>query len=173
MVDANVVDLTVNGVMARATDDYGRCLHGQLGATFDVERAVLEGCTEAAVTTSLLSTAVLRDVSIIDVRSLPCPDPATECVPTAGVGLVSLPGGGIDAERFIVSRAALAAVMIIEGADTDLRDGTIEGSPVGINVQDEAFDLGRVMERIRFVDNGMNLDSSALPVPSGMAMIGP
>jgi hypothetical protein len=82
--------------------------------------------------------------------------------------------GRIDAERFVIERSALAGVQIVEGGELDLRDGTIAENPVGVNVQVEGYDLSRVMSRVVFRDNGVNLDTNELPVPSPMvAATGP
>ena len=45
---------------------------------------------------------------------------------------------------------------------------------VGVNVQVEGYDLSRVMDRVVFRGNGVNLDSAELPVPDAMvATAGP
>jgi len=163
---SNLSDITVLGVQESIEGGFGRCVHGQFGAEVILERARLEDCTEAAVTTSGGATATLRDVQVSRVHPTRCIDSGGGCTEAAGIGLLALSLGSIDAERFIIEDAALTGVIIVEEGDLDLRDGIIRGGPIGINVQDPNYDLSRVMDRVLFVDNGANLDSSALPLPA-------
>jgi hypothetical protein len=48
----------------------------------------------------------------------------------------------------------------------DLSDGEISRNTIGLNIQIATFDLGRVMDRVAWSENGLDLDSAALPVPS-------
>jgi hypothetical protein len=160
-------DLVVDEVGPAATGNFGRCLHGQVGASVTATRAVLSRCREAAVTAAYESEVVLRDTRIE--RTLPVACEVGCAEPRAGIGLVALEmGGRIDAERFVISESALAGVQIVAGGETDLRDGTIESNPVGLNVQVEDYELSRLMDQVVFRDNGVNLDSTALPVPAAM-----
>jgi hypothetical protein len=170
---ASLTDLTIEEVRPGSADNFGRCVHVQVGAEVDVTRAVVRRCSEAAMTASHAGSLVLRDVRVEDTLALECElgcDP-----PPGGVGLVALEmNGRIDAERFVIERSALAGVQIVEGGELDLRDGTIAENPVGVNVQVEGYDLSRVMSRVVFRDNGVNLDTNELPVPSPMvAATGP
>ena len=51
------------------------------------------------------------------------------------------------------------------GGTVSLQDGEVSRNPVGANVQTEGFDLSRLQDRVLYVDNGINLDSSQMPVP--------
>jgi hypothetical protein len=59
---------------------------------------------------------------------------------------------------------ALAGVHIVDG-EVDLHDGEVARNPIGANVQAPGFDLARLQDRVRYVDNGEALSTSVLPVP--------
>jgi hypothetical protein len=164
---AALSDLVVDEVGPATGGSFGRCLHGQVGASVTVTRAVFRRCREAAVTASYTGQITLRDARIERTLPVACELACEE--PRAGIGIVALGmGGRIDAERFVVSESALAGVQIVAGGETDLRDGTIERNPVGLNVQVEEYELSRLMRQVVFRDNGVNLDSVELPVPAAM-----
>jgi len=166
---ASFTDLWIDEVQPAATGTFGRCIHAQVRAEVAVERAALTRCREVAVTASFFAAITLRDVTISRVLPLSCEEGACDA-PVAGIGMVALPDRGqIDAERFVIAEAALAGVQVVEGGEIDLRDGTIRDSPVGVNVQNEGYDLSRLMDRVVFVGNGNNLDTTALPVPQATA----
>ncbi len=166
MTTATLSDLVVDEVGPAAEGNFGRCLHTQRSAQVSVSRARFGRCREAAVTASYDGSVTLRDVRIEDTLPVPC-ELGCES-PRAGIGLVPLDGGHLDAERFVITDSALAGVQIVPGGEVDLRDGTIEMNPVGVNVQAEGYDISRVMQQVLFRDNGVNLDSTELPVPAAM-----
>ncbi|RLB52842.1 MAG: hypothetical protein DRJ42_13720 [Deltaproteobacteria bacterium] len=167
---ATVTDGSILRIGESLRGGFGRCVHGQLGAELSLTRVLLEDCTEAGVTTYGGSVGTLRDVRVSRVRPTGCNPVDEACIGAAGIGLLALGGGALDAERFVIEEAALAGVIVVEGGDIDLRDGTIRANPIGVNVQDPTYDIGRVMDRMVFTDNGTNLDSSALPLPGATAM---
>ncbi len=59
----------------------------------------------------------------------------------------------------------LVGVQVARDGAVDLADGVVTGNPVGVNVQEPSYDISRVMTRVRYVDNGTNLDASELPTP--------
>jgi len=42
---------------------------------------------------------------------------------------------------------------------------TATDNPIGVNVQTEDFDIGRLANEVTFDDNGIDLDTNILPVP--------
>lgn len=171
----SLTDTTINGVAESPSGGFGRCIHGQFSSPLHLERVRLDGCTEAALTVHGGSRAVLMDVHISDVMPTGCPpeDPGTVCVGAAGIGLLALEDGAIEGARIIVERAALAGVIIVPGGGLDLNEGAIRSSLIGVNVQDPDFELSRVTDGMVFTDNGVNLDSTSLPVPGGTTTAGP
>ncbi len=162
-------DVRVEDVASGPGGRFGRCLHAQQGSSVTAIRTRFTRCREAAVTASYGARVQLRDAVVEHILPLDC---ATAGCPDAqaGIGFVALEGeGAIDVERFSVSDVALAAVQVIEGGGIDLRDGTIRDNPVGINIQVDGYDLARLMDRVVFENNGLNLDTAELPVPAASA----
>lgn len=58
--------------------------------------------------------------------------------------------------------------MIVDaaGANLDLREGVVTGSPIGACVQQDGYDIARLSDGVEYYDNDINLDSTSLPVPS-------
>ena len=89
----------------------------------------------------------------------------------AGTSVGSYLGATIDLERFLLRRSDLTGVQLARGGEADLRHGVVRDHAIGANVQTEGFDLGRLMDDVRFEDNGRNLDAAMLPIPE--LMLGP
>jgi hypothetical protein len=89
-------------------------------------------------------------------------------VPSASAGSIS--AAGVDG----VVRNLRVGARFPEGGTMDLRDGEISFNAVcGANVLTEGFDINRLMDNGWYHDNnGMNLDTSELPVPEVGAPIG-
>ena len=62
-------------------------------------------------------------------------------------------------------RTASGRVQLALGGTIDLRLGVISRSPIALNVQTEGFDLTRLQDRVVFLDNEINLDATAIPIP--------
>ncbi len=164
-----------NGTTLDATDLYiarmraapdgllGRALQVQNGAAATIERLEIVEAREAAVVAAGLSTsAMLTNVSVSRTAEASCEGACA----SAGVGFGAYLRGHITARRFLVDESALVGMQLALTGEMDLEDGVVARSPVGINVQAPGYDLGRLMRNVAFVDNGANLDSSELPVPS-------
>ena len=60
------------------------------------------------------------------------------------------------------------------GGEMDLLNGEVSSNTVcGVNVQTEDFDLSQLQDGVRYVDNGINLDSSQMPVPESIEGLDP
>ena len=64
-------------------------------------------------------------------------------------------------------------VQLVRGGTVDLREGAVSHNPIGVNVQTEGVDLSRLQDQADYVDNGINLDSSLLPVPAPLERLDP
>ena len=76
-------------------------------------------------------------------------------------------------EDFECSRAALAGLLLARGGVADLADGRVSDNLIGVSVQTLDFDLGRLQNRVIYVDNERNLDAAVLPVPGAVGDVGP
>lgn len=91
-------------------------------------------------------------------------DPAcdrTEC--STGFGAESA-GGAIVLRRFRIHDNGLCG-LTVAGGDFELHEGVVQANPIGANVQTPGFDITRLEDRVRWIDNDRNLDASEMPVP--------
>jgi hypothetical protein len=139
------------------------------GAAVDLGQALLENNREAGVVAHSGGTATLADFRVVATLERACVE-LGGCENGAGSGLVALDGGPIDGRRFEVADSALAGVQVSVGGEMDLSTGEVRGSPVGANVQPEDYDISRLMDEVRYLDNGLNLDSTSLPLPDPPAL---
>jgi len=165
-------NVTIRDVVIRTTapeplsGNWGRGISAQgPNDQLVVERGVFEDFIAAGVFASGAGTHFdLRDVVIRDVVSRDC-GARPSCV-TAGMGLVVVSQASAELTGFLVADNAAVGAQIID-AELDLHDGEVRGHPIGINVQVPGYDLARLSDDVRYLDNGTNLDSEDLPVPPG------
>jgi len=88
---------------------------------------------------------------------------------------------------FLCSEAGLAGLQVASGGEADLHgvclpepvdlDGggsgceptaLVQANPIGVNVQTEGFDLGRIQDGVVYRDNTRTLDATELPVPGAV-----
>ena len=168
-------DLVIRDTRSRYPDGTGgRGLSVQAYASAVVSRALIIRNREAAVSIFSPDTVLeLTDAEIRDTRTRDCVE--SSCPETGGgVGLGSYGGGHADVTRFRVLDSVLAGVQLAasgsdgRGGTMDLHEGEVAGSPVGVNIQNEDFNVDRLMDQVYYRDNGRNLDTEFLPVPDPM-----
>jgi hypothetical protein len=177
-------DVTVTETASRAFDGLGgRGMTAQEASRIDGIRVRVEGTRELGVVAIDPGTAIaLREVVIRDTRERECA--ATFCADRpAGIGAGSFGGAWIELTTFLVADSALAGLMLAPyhfadppdplAGTMDLHDGQVSGNPVGANVQNPDFDVGRLMDRVVYRDNGRDLDTDSLPVPDMSIPTGP
>jgi hypothetical protein len=74
-------------------------------------------------------------------------------------------GAAVDFSRFVISDNALLGVQIASGGTVDLYDGAVLRNVIGVNIQTEDFDLQRLENNVRYLENDRNFDSDSLPLP--------
>lgn len=147
----------------------GRGLEAILGGRLEVLRGLVAGNREVAV--AAIGEGVellLEDVAIADTAAAACEE--TICAGRGGgIGLGAYSEAHVRATRFLVTRAERVGLQLAHGSGgggtMDLSEGEVSHCPIGANVQTEGFDVARLTDRVRFVDNGRDLDSVELPVP--------
>ncbi len=75
-------------------------------------------------------------------------------------------GGHVTLENFRLRAHALAGAQLATGGAIDLSEGEVLDNPVGVNVQVDGYDVGRLTTGVIYRNNGVNLDSESLVVPS-------
>jgi hypothetical protein len=108
--------------------------------------------------------AVIEDAVIADTMERAC---ATDLCAGAGggVGAVSSDGASIDMRRFLVTRSAFIGIQLTRNGEMDLHEGEVSYNPIGANVQNDGFDIERLMDQVRYRENDVNLDSRQAHVP--------
>ncbi len=99
----------------------------------------------------------------------------TACAPDgcnpAGIGLGAYELAAVSVRRFLIEDNVLAGVQVANDGSLDLSEGIVRGSPIGASVDVDGYDFDRLSDGVRYEDNGTNLDSSSLPVPSRGAIL--
>ncbi len=161
------VDVAVRGTRGDPeVRDRGVGLEANSGAVVDLARARFERNREAAViafdadTTMSLTEIAITDTLVRDCAVDVCADS------TGGLGVVAMSRAAIDLRRFVVAGSALCGVQVAGDGSLDLHEGEIRDNPIGANVQVPDYDFGRLSDAVVYLDNGLNLDASAMPVPT-------
>ncbi len=160
--DVAIVDLRpIPGVFS-----YARGIDIENGASLDLERVAIERTAGHAAIALRQSEMTLRDLTIRDAAAC-----AGDCGGHAfGVGIGAY-DAHISAERFLIERAALCAAHLATNGELDLARGTLRGSPVGVCVGVEGYDLDRIAPDVLLDGNDRSLDAVSLPVPRALPPI--
>lgn len=142
----------------------GRGGSAQWQGQLNVTRGHFEHLREAGLFASEDGRVVLESVVVADVRARLCAE--TDCAEAPiGCGAVVVRGGAIDATGFEFIDNSLCGALIAGDGTLDLRQGLVSGNLIGVNVEQPGFDLNRIMDRVRYIDNESDLDARVLPVP--------
>jgi len=179
--EATMEDVQIRETRSRESDGRGgRGLIVQDGAVVSFRRAILDRNRDQAVHVGGDGALLrLEDVVVRDTLERACA--ADQCEGNgAGDGLGAFCNGSIDVERFQVTGSARCGVVLAHGGYVDsseglilceaggvvdLRDGEISNNAIGVNIQVEGFDVSRLTDGVVYRDNGIDLDTSELPVP--------
>jgi hypothetical protein len=166
---ARVQDLVVRGVVGAPVDlGAARGVQVQDSATLVGDRIVVEDVRGLGIVSSNGSTAELADVRATVVPRADCAESSCREAPYGYAA--SSEGSGLALTRFELSNAATCGVfvsdLILATAPTvDLVDGVISDSAIGACVQVPDYSLDRLTERVAYLRNEVNLDTTSLPVP--------
>ena len=81
-----------------------------------------------------------------------------------GIGVRARNGGHLTMQNFLVSQCELVGVAVHPLGEIDLHVGDVSLNLIGVHLMG-SYDITRLMDRVRYIDNGSNLDSETLPVP--------
>ncbi|RLB48515.1 MAG: hypothetical protein DRJ42_23050 [Deltaproteobacteria bacterium] len=163
-------DVVVRDTQPRANDGrFGRGLIGQSGARVEATRLEVDRSFEVGVMAIADAVVVLTDTSIRGAEVADCASTSCSGDPYGyGVGTYA---ASLSLTRFQVTDGAVCGVMVspLEGytspSSLDLDAGLVATSEIGVCVQVDGYDLSRLMNDVAYLDNGTNLDTTALPVP--------
>jgi hypothetical protein len=166
-----VDDLWVNATRPAQSGFFGRGVQVQNAARLTIARARLHGNHEASlVAAGVGASGTATDVEVVATQDRGC---AAFGCPSAGIAAGGYDRGALFLERFRVAGSHLVGVQVAQDGEVDLRDGLVEDNPIGANVQVPGFDVSRLQERVLYRENGVNLDTEALPVPEPTGAFGP
>jgi hypothetical protein len=112
------------------------------------------------------SDATFRDGTIDRTGAL-----AGDCA--GGNNIMVIDSGELELGDFTCAEADLAGILLARDGEADLESGTVSSNLIGAAVQTVGFDLSRLQPRVRYVDNGRNLDATVLPIPDAAGDVGP
>lgn len=152
----NLIDALVEDTARDEIDVDGWGISVIASGRVDAQRLVVRNNFGVGIGTSLAGRFIGRDVVVEGT--------GTATGVSSGI-LAATPDASVELTGFLVADGELCGLQIGDGAFIDLHDGEIRGNPIGANVQDPDFDLARIQDGVRYVDNGTPLDTSELPVP--------
>ncbi len=166
-------DVFARGTLPRTIDDAaGRGLHVQSGGSVTLSRARFEEHYDVSL--FVLHEGSYLEASDVEVETThvqACA--AASCADdSAGIGVAISEGATGRIEGFRVAASDLCGVQLADLGGLDLVRGEVRDNAIGVCLQVEGFDVARLMADVRYTDNGSNLDSTALPVPSPLPMLG-
>lgn len=84
----------------------------------------------------------------------------------SGVGVLVFDDADLQISHFTVENSALVGLQVARYGYVTGADGVIRKNPIGVNLQQTTFDPGENFVRVRLEDNEINVDTSAIAVPS-------
>lgn len=151
-------DLWVQDTLPRDSNGaYGRGIEVNGGSYMEMERLLVDRAKNIAIQVlNPGARASIRDLTITNTERSECF--GFSCNAGVADGLTVTLSAQADVERFFVHNNGQYAVRVINpGTRLTLKNGTISGSPVGLQVITETYDLELLTEGVRFLDNEENL----------------
>jgi len=172
---ADLTDVVVRDNMMAPID--GRGLQSQVGARTTGTRVLVERTLGIGVATGSGGSLELSDVVVRDVAARACAASSCSAAPW-GYGASAI-AGEMRLTRFEVSGASLCGLIIADEPGfvgptptaLDLASGVVAGAAIGACVQVDGYELTRLTSGVEFRDNGVNLDTTMLPVPTPLDSI--
>lgn len=106
----------------------------------------------------------LDGVAILDTQPRECALDSCPAEP-AGTGAGAYAGGSLELSRFTIGESALCGAQVATGGSLQLQGGIIRSNAVGVCVQVDGYDIASHSQDVVFEDNGVNVDSSDMPIP--------
>ncbi len=159
-------DILIEHVADQESDGrYGQGLALMYRSIADLQRVRISDTHEVGIGVFFDSELTATDVDVSDAAAAACAE--TTCPGMGwGVGVGTYdPTSQIELTRFRIRDSALGGVQVATGGTADLHDGEIANNPIGANIQTADYEVERLLDRVRFLNNGTDLDSITQPVP--------
>jgi hypothetical protein len=155
----------------RADGTFGRGLILQNGARAEVTRALVEGNRDVGIHVIASGALSATHVRIADTMARDCAETTCPDEP-AGHALGVTDSSRAQLTDFELSGSNLCGVLVALGSEVDLQRGRVADNAIGACVQVGDYDLSRLMDDVRYVENGVSLDATDLPIPESVNPIG-
>jgi len=157
-------DATIRDTIPRASaSDHGYGLQAQITGRLTLRRARIENNFALGVS-SLSAELTMEDVLVRGTVAAACADTTCAELPF-GYGVTAIEGVA-TVERFLIDQTATCGVFLASASpEVDLSYGVISRATIGACVQVDGYDISRLTNEVRYVDNERSLDSTSLPVP--------
>ncbi len=82
-----------------------------------------------------------------------------------GSGLVALTGSTVTVDAFDIDANALCGVRVLSDSSVDMKNGRISSQPIGINIEQDDYDVRRLSDGVVLEANDRNIARVQLPAP--------
>ena len=158
-------DVRIDDTLGRDADDtFGTGILVS-GATLALTRASLTSNRGLGLHLARSSRVTIQHLNVSETAPQTCSTTSCRDMPF-GYGIASLQDSIASVDTFRVSQASLCGVILATNGELDLFRGTVSDSSLGACIQNDGYDVGRLTNDVTYRDNGRNLDTTSLPVPS-------
>lgn len=162
----DVTDLTVRGTRTVPAWGFGYGVIGDHAEAHFLRAEVADNRGVGLIAFGLDARAALEDLVVRSSRPIDCgADPVAECVGIGGYGIVAIDDSVVEATRFVVDDNDLSGILIAGTGGMDLHTGVVSNHPVGAAIMAPGFDLARIEDDVRWIDNDRALSTASLPIP--------
>jgi hypothetical protein len=171
-VETNRVLISGNREVGEPRNDYGYAVGVQGQARLSGRRVLIERAREVGILSHGEAAVMLEDLTVADVMRSDC-----DCERVLGHG-IAVVAGRLQLVDFDVQGIATCGLFVSRASgeptapEVDLESGTIRQTEIGVCTQVDGYDLSRLTNGVVFEDNVLNLDSTMLPVPTAVGMLG-
>lgn len=138
-------------------------LVSQAGAALALERVRVERARNVALLALAGGKVVATTVSLLDTRDAVC----GESCKGGGTGAaVFHAGSGMELTDFVIEKSPLIGLQLGAGALLHARRGLLARNLVAMNVLEPGFDFSTGLESVKVFENGVDLASEVVPVPT-------
>ncbi len=161
-----LTDATLRRVRSDArTRASGRGVTMQFAGTLDATRLAIEETRDVGILAYGEDVVVRATDLAIDV-TLPRECAEDTCIDfRSGNGITASDGSLVELSSFRIADSALVGLQLARGARVRATNGLVTRNAIGVNAQTEGFDPADVSSNVQFLDNGINFDGTALPIP--------
>jgi len=171
--EVSLTDVVVQNTLPRESDlAFGYGVGMQRGARLSGTRVAVDGAREIGLNTIHGAVVDLSQLSVTNIVGTE----GAEADRMHGHAVTAL-GASVHLTGFAIRSPATCGLFIAHSGETapalDVEGGVVEGAAIGACVQVDGYDLGRLTRDVVYRDNGVNLDSTTLPVPGAPDTVAP